>query len=63
MPGFEILNAAPIIMGNAYNPMFRIQKITAYAEPNSLLSTSLGTDGHKEAGTNEKEIPNNMIDK
>lgn len=41
--------------------MFCIQNITAYAEPKSLLSTNLGTDGHKAAGTKENDMPNKTI--
>ena len=41
--------------------MFWIQKITAYAEPSNLLSTSLGTEGHSDAGTSEKLMPSRIM--
>ena len=57
MSGLEAFSILPINKGKSHKPMFCIQKISAYAEPMILLSTNLGTDGHNDAGTNEKLAP------
>ena len=61
LSAFELAKTLPISNGTKHKPKFCTQKIRQYEPPSTYYSITIGTLGHRAAGTSANDMPSRTI--